>query len=391
MRILYINDELATADGSNYHANGILSCLQVLLGTENVKAFPQAVDGSRIHTNHTSISRKQKHKKLLQFIRLFRKKIMSHVRSRRIIKELKKSGWTPTHILGRTVMFDNTPLLVARHFGAKLICEVNTPMYYEHCIMNKLPLQHSVEHWEKGILQKSDYIYVVSSVCRDMLCKHYNLGNDKFLVIPNGYNEALYPTDYSARNQKRNNIRSKEHLENKFVITFIGSLKPWHGINRLCQIADVLKEHTDIHFMVAGDGSERDRVEAYCSTHSNMTYKGKLPLTDMSEYLSASDLGIMPYEFMNNFYFSPLKMFDMIGAALPFIGTNQGQIHEICTEFLNDTFLINTLEDEKLSEQILNIAHNPKLYRDMQNALAQSRINMTWKGRTETLIQGIAE
>lgn len=389
MRILYINDELATADGSNYHANGILSCLQELLGAENVRSFPQAIDGSQVHTDHASISRNQKHKKLLQFIRLFRKKAMSHVRSRRIIKDFKKSGWTPTHVLGRTVMFDNTPLLVAKHFGAKLICEVNTPMYYEHCIMNKLPLQKSVERWEKKILQKSDYIYVVSAVCRDMLCNHYNLDAANFLVIPNGYDDSLYPENSAMYTDKRNTIRQNEHLEDKFIITFIGSLKPWHGINSLCRIADVMKEHTDIHFIVAGDGSERAQVETYCSTHSNMTYKGKLPLTEMSYYLAASDLGIMPYAFMDNFYFSPLKMFDMIGAALPFIGTNQGQIHDICTEFLTDTFLIDRLDDSALSEQILNIVKNPSVYEDMKTVLKQACPDMTWKKRTETLIRKI--
>lgn len=391
MRILYINDELATADGSNYHANGILSCLQQLLGAENVQSFPPAVDGSSIHTNHASISRNQKHKKLLQFIRFFRKKIMSHVRCRRIIKNLKKSGWTPTHVLGRTVMFDNTPLLVARHFGAKLVCEVNTPMYYEHCVMNKLPLKASVEHWEEKILGQSDYIYVVSSVCRDMLCKHYHLDAGKFLIIPNGYDKTLYPQDSVSYTDKRNAIRSKEHLEDKFIITFIGSLKPWHGINSLCRIAHVMKEYSHIHFLIAGDGSQRGVVEAYCSSHSNMTYKGKLPLNEMSDYLCASDLGIMPYAFMDDFYFSPLKMFDMIGAALPFIGTNQGQINEICTECLNNNFLINSLDDAELSEQILKIAQTPALYHEMQVLLTEVRTTMTWESRTRTLINMIHE
>lgn len=379
MHVLYINDELATSDGSNYHANGILGNLQNILGAENVRSYPQAVDGSQMHTSHKSLNLQKKHKNLMQLIRMVRKTYISFTRSRRLCRTLEQSGWTPTHILARTIMFDTTALRVARHFKAKLICEVNTPMYYEHCIINQLPFQKVVEAWEKKLLSSSDYIYAVSNVCRDMLCRHYELDSSRFVVIPNGYEEALYSDAVSADAQPCTD----------FTVTFIGSLKPWHGIHLLCQTAELLQNTPGIRFMVAGDGSEREQVEQYCFTHSNMTYLGKLPLTEMSNLLLASDLGIMPYENMNNFYFSPLKMFDMIGAGLPFIGTNQGQIHDICTVALDDSFLIDDCSPSALAEQITTIANSPELYAKMKAIVAAARTDMTWKARTEKLINSM--
>ena len=39
-KILYLNDELMTADGSNYHAVGMLDGLRQIAGEENVLSFP---------------------------------------------------------------------------------------------------------------------------------------------------------------------------------------------------------------------------------------------------------------------------------------------------------------------------------------------------------------
>lgn len=389
MRILYINDELATADGSNYHANGILRNLENILGKDNVRSFPQAVDGSRMHTDHTSLNLQKKHKNIMQLIRIFRKTFLSYTRSRRLCRELEQSGWIPTHILARTIMFDTTALLVARHFKAKLVCEVNTPMYYEHCIMNHLPFQKVVEYWEKKLLNHSDSIYVVSNVCRDMLSEHYGIEPSKFIVIPNGYMNDLYPIQSSQREAIRDQIRNKENLSGKFVVTFIGSLKPWHGIGLLCQVAELLASDSRIHFLVAGDGSEREQVENYCATHNNMTYKGKLPLSEMSGYLTASDLGIMPYAKMNHFYFSPLKMFDMIGAELPFIGTDQGQIHDICSELLNENFLIQDCDPIAVSQQIIQLAESPSILEQMKEKVSAVQRSMTWESRTRMLLDRI--
>jgi len=389
MRILYINDELTTSDGSNYHANGILSNLQNILGPDNVRCYPQPRDGSSVGTSHRNLKLQKKHKNLLQLIRIFRKTILSHVRSRQLCRDLEQSGWTPTHILARTIMFDNTALLTARHFGAKLICEANAPMYHEHCVINHLPFQKAVEHWEKNLLQKSDSVYVVSDGCRDMLCEHYGLEASRFLVIPNGYMPSLYSYEDSRREEIRAQIRKQEVFSDKFVVTFIGSLKPWHGINQLCKIAHMLTDHPRIHFLVIGDGSEREHVETYCSTHNNMTYKGKLNLSEMSKYLVSADLGIMPYEKMDAFYFSPLKMFDMIGATLPFIGTDQGQINEICTRFLNTDFLIKDCTPEAICKQILSIAENPAIHAQMKSSLRDAAPKMTWNQRTQSLISHI--
>ena len=174
---------------------------------------------------------------------------------------------------------------------------------------------------------------------------------------------------------------------NKFVIIFIGSLKSWHGIHRLCEIAEALEKDTHLHFLVAGDGEEHERIERYCASHTNMTYKGKLSLQETAACLLASDLGIMPYHTMDNFFFSPLKMYDMIGAELPFLGTGLGQISEICKEQLSSDFLLQNSTASEAAEQILQLSARPETLCSMTLRLKELKPQATWHARTAQVLE----
>ena len=385
MRILYINDELATGDGSNYHALGIWYNLKKQLGEENVRAYPTPSDGSGARVNRRGIGLREAFRFPLQLLRILRKSYLSRKKSRAIIHKLTKEGFTPTHILCRTTLFDTTALYVARHFHAKLITECNAPMYYEHGVMGKLPLQKAMKSWEKKMLISSQYIYTVSEVCKNMLVKEYELTDSNFLVIPNGY-EPKPGISEEDRAAIRYSLRTAEHLEDKKVITFVGSLKKWHGIDALCALAEAMEQYPEYHFLVIGDGAEYEMIENYVLKHHNMTYKGKLSSKDMYAWLYASDLGILPYHKMENFYFSPLKLYDTIGAGLPFLGTDQGQIHSLCHELLDERFLISDCEPGLMTKKILAVTQSEETYRSMQAGIQSIQSRVTWEERVKTLL-----
>lgn len=391
MKLIYINDELITGDGSNSHAVGMLGGFEKLLGKENVRSFPHAEDGSNKSINLKRNALKTKLRFFLQIVRVFRKKYLSYKRANEYIRCLDKENFMPTHIIARSTSFDITALLVAKHYKAKLIFEINTPMYYESIVIQKEPLGRALEKWEKQIISSSDNIYIVSKVCRNMLCHKYMCDSDKFFVIPNGYMEKLYHEDEVEKSAIRNRTRHLEGIETRFVVTFVGSLKAWHGVEELCLIAERLQQDKNIVFLVLGDGEMHDCVTNYVSTHSNMVFKGKVNLETMKYYLYASDLGIMPYQLKENFYYSPLKMFDMLGSGLPFIGTRIGQIEEFCLEKLNADFLVDQPTVDSYIQRIQMIKDNPVKLGDMADLVDSVRKYETWEKRCEMLIDSIAE
>ena len=384
MKLLYINDELATGDGSNSHAVGMLRAFESILGKENVVSFPKAEDGSGKPVHLGANKLKKKLKAPLAVARFYRKKYLSVKRSKAICRELLDSGFVPTHVMARSTNFDVTAISVAKAFGAKLIYEVNTPMFYESGVIKKEPMLKQIEAWEKKIIDASDNVYVVSKICRDMLCEHYHVPEDKFLVIPNGYMGELYHEGEQERREIRERIRNQEGLTDQFVVAFVGSLKVWHGIKRFCETAQEMEQDESIVFLVLGDGEMHDLIADYAKNHSNMIFKGKVNLETMKNYLYASDIGIMPYEKADNFYYSPLKMYDMIGAGLPFLGTAVGQIEELCCECGASECLIT----DNRTETIVNAIRNAK-NSGIANRKRISGEDKTWLSRTEQLVNAM--
>lgn len=391
MKILYINDEFRSEDGSNYHALGILFGLEYFLGKENVIPYPEPQDGSKKKQNIKILLLKNKFKTILQIIRFFRKKIKTHSNSIYIIKKLNKLNFTPTHIISRSTLFDTTAIHVSKYFNAKLIYEINSPMFYESSIIRKEPLKNAIKKWEGNILRKSNYIYTVSEKASEMLRNEYRISKNKFIVIPNGYREDLFFENIHQREDIRKIIRNEESFEGKFIVTFFGSLKRWHGINELCKTALLLKEYKQIVFLVMGDGEMKNLILNYSSKNKNMIFKGKVDLDTMKKYLYASDLGIMPYKKTENFYFSPLKMFDMIGANLPFIGTKVGQIKEICEKNLSENFLFDNNDPYLMKDKILKIYNNELIHKEMFNMVQLYRKKASWKLRVNSLIEHLKE
>lgn len=384
MKLLYINDELASGDGSNSHAIGMLTAFREILGAENVESYPEPENGSEKAVNYGANRIKTKLKGVLAFVRFFRKKYISVKKSKTIVGKMKRERFTPTHVLARSTDFDVTAIYVAKEFKAKLIYEVNTPMFYERGVIKKEPMIGALEKWERRIIDTADCVYVVSNVCRDMLCDHYGISRNKFIVVPNGYMAELYTETDEERKKICDSVRKAEGLEDKFVVAFVGSLKVWHGIKTFCETAELMESDREVRFLVLGDGEMHDMITDYAKNHSNMIFKGKVDLEIMKQYLYASDLGIMPYAKQENFYYSPLKMYDMIGAGLPFIGTAVGQIEEFCKENGMENALIESVSAEILAAKIHGIKEN-ELEMSIEN-----KENNTWKCRVEQLIERIS-
>ncbi len=388
MKLVYINDELATGDGSNSHAVGLMRAFTDILGQDNVITYPRPVDGSQMAVNLKAGKLRSKLKGLLAFIRFFRKKILSVKRSKEICADLNSKGFIPTHVIARATDFDITAIYVAQKYNARLVYEVNSPTFYERGVIKKEPMIGALEKWERRIINASDKVYVVSNVCRDMLCEHYGIDKDKFIVIPNGYMADLYTESADEKKKIRDVVRKKEGISDKFTVTFVGSLKTWHGIIEFCETAKLMQDNKNISFLVIGDGEMHDTIQNYVQNHSNMIFKGKMNLENMKKYLYASDLGIMPYVSKDKFYYSPLKMFDMIGSGLPFVGTSVGQVQEICESELSFDFLTDTNKSEDLRKRIEALEGSSELDQ-MRIKVQEYSKKASWNTRAQALIDQI--
>ena len=113
------------------------------------------------------------------------------------------------------------------------------------------------------------------------------------------------------------------------VVLFSGSHRPWHGVETLLAAARLLKDRSDIVFVLAGGD------QAGGATDFRGRFLGKAPYKDMPEVTASADLSVAPYDRSRlhslelGFFWSPLKIFEAMASGVPMITLDIDPLHDI--------------------------------------------------------------
>ena len=80
---------------------------------------------------------------------------------------------------------------------------------------------------------------------------------------------------------------------------------------------------------VAGDGPVRDQLQRLAvelGVAGRVRWLGQLPHGDVPRLLAAADVALAPYPQLPGFGFSPLKLYEYLGAGVPVVASDIGQV-----------------------------------------------------------------
>lgn len=145
------------------------------------------------------------------------------------------------------------------------------------------------ERLEKFLYQQASQITVVTRRKeRKLLDK--GVPAHKLNIVSNGVDlDVLQPRYLEDWRQKLN-------LENKFVAVYAGLLGIFQGVDVIVNAAKLLRDHSNIHFVIVGDGVKRAELEAEASTHglTNVTFVPPQPREAIPDILNAANLALVP-------------------------------------------------------------------------------------------------
>jgi len=222
------------------------------------------------------------------------------------------------------------------------------------------------EWWEKRLYLTARRIVVVTDSFKDYIIKR-GIKAEKIYVIKNGANPQLF-----APRPKNPELIEKLHLQGKFVISYIGTHGMAHKLDFIFHCASKIKNPV-FHFLFIGAGAEKNNLLRLKEEMKldNVTMIDPVPKDDVPDYLSCTDISLIPLRKSELFKtVIPSKIFETSAMKIPILLGVEGESKAIIEEF--GAGLCFEPENEEDFLQKLNTLYTDKnLYEQYRNGCAE--------------------
>ena len=255
----------------------------------------------------------------------------------------------------RYSLFSTALAEVAEATGAAGILEVNAPLIEEQRTHRVLVDEEAAAKALARQVAAATATVAVSDPVRDWVRER--TGSESVHTVPNGVSiTRIVPRPEDVGDP---------------VVTFVGTLKPWHGVADLLAAAALAKRPWKLR--IIGDGPERAALEEQAAGLGiEVDFRGAVAPADMPGQLAGSAIGVAPYPDLGGEqqqYFSPLKVYEYLAAGLPVVASAVGQLPQILGELGT---LVPPSDPAALAAAIDTLAADPVL-----------RGKLGWRGRMQ--------
>ncbi len=199
-----------------------------------------------------------------------------------------------------------------------LMLEVNAPLVAEATRYRGLD-DPTAAHREHESFRAADRIQVVSSALAGYV---RSVAPEVPLAwIPNGADTSAFGAAATE---------TPTGLQGKRIVGFVGSLKPWHGVDQLLEaFATVRPRHPEAALVIVGAGGEEAKLReraAKPDLRDHVAWTGQVPHSRVPALVSSFDIAVAPYLPDEHFYFDPLKVVEYLAAGKPVIHPELGDL-----------------------------------------------------------------
>ena len=180
------------------------------------------------------------------------------------------------------------------------------------------------------LYRKSQHIVVVSPSFKDRLVSDWQVPAEKISTVENGVETNMF-SPYKTNPD----LRSQLAIEDKFVVSYIGTLGMAHGLEAVLKAAEHLRHVPQVVFLLIGDGAERSRIMALARERglNNVRFIDQMSREQVPAYICASDACLVTLKQHDLFRtVIPTKMLEFMSCARPVILGVDGQARKIIEE-----------------------------------------------------------
>lgn len=208
-----------------------------------------------------------------------------------------------------------------------------------------------LEAIEMHLYRRAALIVIVAESTREYLIEK-GVDPGRIAIIPNGIDDGYLASATATAEE----VRRETGLEEKFIVSYIGTHGMSHALGVVLQAAARLRDDRSIHFLFIGEGAEKARLKAQARelNLSNVTFIDEQPREKLLAYYRASDVSLAPLKRLPIFRkVLPSKLFELMGAGCPVICSVEGEAARlvaaseagICIEPENVESLVGAIRD----------------------------------------------
>jgi glycosyltransferase involved in cell wall biosynthesis len=277
---------------------------------------------------------------------------------------------------------------IGKTLGIKTVLELNGVTSQEAKLQGASEDQvRAIDNKELDRIKYADKIVAVS----DGIKKYYSsLGveKNKFLVIPNGVDSVLFkPMD-------KNNCRKKLGFGDFPIIGFVGSFRPYQGLETAIEMMPyVLKEIPQARLVLVGDAGkyynfqfhptidELKELAKRLKIEKNVIFTGRITSDLLPLYINSFDLCLNLHNglFFNGYFLGwSVKLFEYLACGRPIICSSIPDVKEIIQNY-NCGICVESNNPEEMVEKIVFLIRNKKMC-DMYGENGRKTVleNYTW-------------
>ena len=261
------------------------------------------------------------------------------------------------------------------------LMEVNAPLIDEQAHYRVLIDRASAEMAAERAFKSATALLAVSNEVAAWL-NQFEGARGKIHVVPNGIRPERFPVNASA---------TLPVLSGTFTVGFVGTLKAWHGLSVLVEAFSVLHAKApNTRLLIVGDGPEREAIAtdlAQRGLDQASIFTGAVAPEQVPGFLASMDVAVAPYPALQNFYFSPLKVYEYMAAGRAVVASCIGQLKTLIQNEENG-LLVQPGDAMALAEALLRLRNNSEL-RAQLGAAARKMVmsSYTW----DSVVQRIFE
>jgi starch synthase len=289
----------------------------------------------------------------------------------------------------RYSLFSAAAATVKEATGARVVLEVNAPLIDEQRAHRDLVDGARAVTDTQRVVRAADVVACVSGAVAQWIAD-LTAGDalGRIIVAPNGVNTHRITPATSETSAAPSTPKTAGPAAGALTIGFVGTLKPWHGVDVLLRAASVAASTAAMvdspgpqwRLVIAGAGPQQNLLrdlarDLFATSPIQVEFTGAVAPDEIPSLLRSFDVAVAPYPQApaTDQYFSPLKVYEYLAAGLPIVASSTGQIPSIVHHGRNG-LLVPPGDEAALAEALLTLHGDGTMRRRLGRAARDSAV-----------------